>query len=240
METSGEKETRVDYYTNLVKEAYSLYPTTFEAFVKSKEIISLGNDILAEGLSTGFNFVYEGYPMPNRTGTVLYSVYSLRHGHFGAVLAEMESLNIIKENDIGLFVRGTKIVGDYTDPEVKASHLITSGDKRIRTLESVEGTVAFYPDDEVQAIEIAAFLMRQASKIEGGYLDPNIRASYDFKELIGRIGFEDVVANVLRLADGSLIVLRQKSKIEIPEWIDKKIMINEELYQFLASGMVKP
>ena len=240
MENSEILNNRIDYYSDLAKKYFDEYPSSFEGFVDDKDAIMFGDDILKKKLSTGYNFVHKDYPLPNEEGVILYSVYSQRHKHFGTVLANMESLGIITEKNFEFFAKGTKIVGNYFDPELKKSSLLSKNGEVIETLESVEGTIAFYPDNEVQAIEIAAFLMKEAPKIQGGYLDPDVRATYDFNDLLGGIGLKKAMANIVSLESGAFIMLRQKSKIELPGWIGEKTLINQELYQFLASNLVDP
>ena len=137
MESPERMKDRVNYYTGLAREYYSQYPTSLKDFVNDKEAMLLGDDILTEGLSTGYNFVYEDYPLPSESGVILYSVYSQRYKHFGTVLAKMENLRIVNENSFKLFTRGTKIAGNYTDPELEKSHLQSVDGQVIDTLESV-------------------------------------------------------------------------------------------------------
>ena len=241
MDESEKYAPRKSYYESLTKEAFLKYPNNFKEFVEDPDAISLGDSLLAEGLSTGYNYIRKGqYPLPEESGVILYSVYSSRYSHFGEVLANMESLDIVKKENCSFYVRGTKIIGDYSDPEPLASFLNLGGDEQIKTLESVERTVAFYPEDESKAIDIAAYLMRVAPKIAGGYLDPDVRASLDLKDLIGGTGFKTAVANIITLESGSIITLKQKSGIDLENWKKSKTLINSELYQYLVSKWVKP
>lgn len=241
MESKEQIGGRVDYYTGLAREYFGKYSNNFKDFVGDEETISLGDSILAEGLSTGYNFSHkDAYPLPGEPGTILYSVYSQRYAHFGEVLARMESFGIADEDTVKFYIRGTKILGDYPDPELVTSTLQMGDGSVAETLESVEGSLAFYPKDGVQAIEIAAFLIRMAPKIQGGYLDPDVRASIDFSELIGDLGFKKAVANIVTLKNGDILTLRQESTINLDNWSSSKITVSEKLHGYLVSKLVKP
>ncbi len=240
MESGEILNSRISYYTSLAKEVFSKQPDNFVDFVHNPEAVSMGDELLTEEMSTGYNYVHKNkYPMPEEQGTILYSVYSQRHSHFGEVLARMESLKII-DNNFKFYLRGTKIVGDYRDLELVDRPLVLGSGKTVKTLESVEGTLAFRPKDGAQAVEIAAFLVRQARRIKGGYRMADVRASLDLESLIEPIGFEVAVANIITFKNGDIITLKQKSAIDEEGFRSSKIPINRKLYKYLISGEVKP
>lgn len=132
------------------------------------------------------------------------------------------------------------LFGEYEDPEPAVTELKMKDGSIQKSLESVDGVAIFYPTSAAQSIRIARFLLEEAPKIKGAFMDPDARATIDLAQLIEPIGFKRAVANVYEFEKGNIIALRQRSPFRKKLWEDFPILLHHKLHTYLVSGGVKP
>lgn len=244
-------EQRKDYYIRKASEYLDKYPSTFKEFVQNEEVIKYGDEILSRRLSSGYNVSnFNQFPLNSGESLIFYSVYVQRKEHFGELLAKMEQKKIIKEDDITFGITATKIIGEYGDPEPALGQIQMKDGEIQRTMESVEGIIIFKPTTPEQAEEAAIFLLEEAPKIPGGYIEPNTRATATpllVERLAEGNGFKIAIANVYRFDDQNIIALKKETKFKYSQqlqdkerWNDFKNLLNPELYEYLTYAGVEP
>lgn len=254
-ETGSEAELtqRKAYYTEKISEYLSHYPDNFEDFVGDEEIINQADQLLTRRLTTGYNFAtFEQFPINSKESLIFYGIYAQRADHLGKLLARMENERIIQEDNVKYGIVGTKILGDYGDPEPKVKQIKMEDGSFEPTMESVETIVIFgltpnltEENRKRQAARIGAFLLANAPKIEGAYKDPNTRATataelVEALVVLSEQKFVPAVANVYRFSEGNIIALKQQLPIKLEEELKKveaeifNNLINRELYEYLS------
>lgn len=238
---------RKEYYSKKISEALSAYPQNFKEFVKKERIIEFGNRLLRKGLSTGYNFAtLEKFPIVGTEPLILYSNYIQRKTHFGELIARMEQERIIIEKDITFGVKGTKVIGNWGDPELVISEIATESGEPIQTSESVEAVAIFHPKSFSQAIDIATFLLEKARKgglpyeIEGSWSIPDTMARQQLSEALLDLGFKEAIANIYNFEIGHIIALRQRTYFEAKGWEGYPILVNGDLYDYFSAFGVGP
>lgn len=237
-------ENRTNYYRSQLENHLKLYHIDLDSndrfpdFVDNPEAIELGDKLLSNGLSTGYNFALTGeIPIDNREEIVTYSIVAQRTLHLAKVLATMEERGMISEKDVSFVIRASKIRGDYEDKELVRRSLCMKDGTPETTLESVDLTLIFKPTNAGQAIDIVLFLVNEAPKIEGGYKDPDVRASAteNFKRMFLKSGILKIcTANVFKFKTGNLIALRQETKYAEEGWINSDNLTHPNLFDYLV------
>ena len=239
IELGDRSSQRREYYTRKVEDYLSRYPDNFVDFIGDRNIIQFGDRLLTQGLSMGYNFATSGaFPIMSDEPFITYSVYSQRVDHFGELLALMEQRKIIAESNITLGITATKIIGEYIDPEPVVSELVMKDGSRQRCVESTEGVMIFSPTSASQAVQIARFLLEEAKKIKGRYVDTDARATAVLADLIEPLGFKRAVANVYEFEKGNIIALRQRTTFKSELWKDFPTLLHHRLYSYLVSEWV--
>lgn len=242
--TEGFSPERSRYYTHKMGEFLSRYPIDFTRFVENRKVIDFGDKLLFWSKSGGYNFAsYDQYPLNSKDSLIFYGVYAQRARHFGKLLSKLEERDIIGEEDVTFGLMATKILGDYKDKEPVVRTMRLSSGKLERTMESVEALAIFHPGSEEQAKSIGVFLVEEAPKIPGAYIDPNIRTTVTtmLVNALVKEGFKMAKANVYEYASGNIIALKQKTSFGKDEgWRTIETPIHPQLYEYLVSFGVEP
>ncbi len=242
---------RIEHYKKMYLEKVSEKPPTFQEFVGNFEIIKFGDELLNQGLSTGYNFGTEiDFPIIDEKPAIFHSNYIQRSDHFGELIARMESEEIVSEDDISFGSKGSKVLGNWGDPEAVVKTITRNG-ITCKTSETVEAIVIFHPINLANAIDIATFLQNKGKikgfpyEISGSWSVPDARAPetrhQDFVRTLLQLGFKQCTANVYRkFSEGNIVALRQIGTIEGEGWKKHSIIINGVLFDWLTDDVVKP
>jgi hypothetical protein len=211
----------------------------FEKFIDNAESIGLGDQLLANGLSSGYNYAPSGeFPVDNSNSVITYSMYAQRIDHLASVLAELEEkIQYFSEENITFGIRASKIRGDYEDPEPFRRSLKMKDGSEETTMESVDLVLIFKPVNAEQAVDITIFLRNNAPQIAGGYIDPDLRATST--PLLEPLLTENnlltkAVANIYEFDSGSVITLKQSKRFEDDKWKNLDTLLHPKLYEYLV------
>jgi len=238
---------RFDFYLKMVERFFDQQPKTFKELVTDLEAKRAGDQLLSNGMSTGYNFApQETFPLEDRNILIFHNNYIQRPRHFAKLLAEIEKANICSEKEVSLGLKGSKVIGYWGDKEAVKDELTRNG-KVLETSESVEGVAIFHPKTKLQALEIAGFLITRAVigaqpfEIDGSWFIPDIRVSnHPWSKKLISISFAPVVANIRRFRSGNIIALKTSSNIPGKDWKSFPILVNERLKDFLSDDVVTP
>lgn len=248
-ETSELPPSRVAFYE---RQATHLLYTSGREFSRYAsglgELVRIGDAQIKAFQATGYNLLQRTQEMDlaSRKPLLFYSNYVGRPHHFGLVLAEMERDQIITPDRVQFGVIASKVLLGEWDPDLDDEQVTTlprvdqEGEiHEQRVSQSVNIIVTFAPRDDRQALEIARFLILRASStgpdaIDGSWETPDMRATAVLKRVLGRAGFREVIANIIRSGEARLIVARQKTRFAAP-WRSVKIGMNEKLSTYLSA-----
>lgn len=235
---------RTIYYRNKIEDYLRPFPIDFGSFIGDKKAIEFGDKLISSHLSTGYNFVPEGkFPVDNSESLIMYGIYCQRQNHVARVISEMEYLGIIEEEDVNFGMRASKIKAGYDDPEPVRKELIMDDGATEWTMKSVDLVLIFSPKSAEQAVNITIFLRNEAPKIPEGYIDPDLRATSTdlLKEVLTEQNLLRIaVANVYRVDNGNMIVLKQRDKFFNKGWKVFDNLLHPKLYEYLVGSGVKP
>lgn len=242
-------EERVRHYQSRAERLLSRYGRDFAHFTEDyKSLVEQGDLLMKAYEATGYNIARRAGDMPlsSEKPLMFYSNYIGRPRHFGLLLSEMEHKGIIVHEQIRLGVMASKVLlGDWEpDPSDEQIAYIQRVDRNAVVSEhpvsqSVNTLAIFSPRDDVQALEIARFLLRRASSTESGFIGgswetPDMRATVVLKNPLINAGFREVIANMRSIGQGRLIAVRQTTQFT-PSWQSVPIEMNEKLATYLAS-----
>lgn len=247
---------KVQFYQQQAQELLDKHGKNFEVFVRGNEtLVKLGNDLLETHEGTGYNILLSEKDMPLTTDEhlIFYNNYIGRPSHFGVLLATMEQLGIISQDNVRLGSKASKVL--YEDWDIDTDNEI------IRTLlfkdknslpyqqkvdETVETIAIFSPKSRIQTQKILDFLLEKTdatklNAIKDSFAIPDIRTTVNLREIIEETGkdFRLVRANIFEERGAQLIIAREKTLFKHP-WKSIPIEMNKKLADYLSSFTVAP